>query len=112
MPVRTDGKKKKDGAGREKFPLSIQRILIEKGNLDFADLSLEGERFWNGSDGSEFFSSGLARFHNDYNAEYGSWSGWSYSNTSDVSTPGYLNQFSAITGSGFGPGEGNGIYAV
>jgi hypothetical protein len=36
----TDGKKKKDGAGREKFPLSIQRILIEKGNLDFADLSL------------------------------------------------------------------------
>ena len=35
-----DEKKKKGEAGRGEFPLSIQRVRIEKGNLDFADLSL------------------------------------------------------------------------
>jgi hypothetical protein len=79
---------------------------------DFGDLSLDPDTYWNGSDGSGSFISNNARFYNSYNQDYGSWSGWSYSNTSDMSTPGYLNQFSAITGSGFGPGEGNGIYAV
>jgi len=79
---------------------------------DFEDLSLEGESFWNGSDGSEFFSSGLALFHNDYNAEYGSWSGWSYSNATDVTTPGYMNQYSAITGGGFSGHTSSGNYGT
>lgn len=68
---------------------------------DFEDLNLEEESYWNGSDGSASFSSGLARFHNDYNPDYYSWSGWSYSNTTDTVTPGYLNQYAAITGGGF-----------
>lgn len=68
---------------------------------DFENLSLEEESFWNGSDGSASFSSGLARFHNDFNPDYFSWSGWSYSNTTDTKTPGYQNQYSAITGGGF-----------
>jgi len=33
-------KKKKSEAGQGEFPLTIQRIRIEKGNLDFADMSL------------------------------------------------------------------------
>ena len=68
---------------------------------DFEELNLDPETYWNGSDESGTFSSGLARFHNDFNLEYYSWSGWSYSNTSDTITPGYLNQYSAITGGGF-----------
>jgi len=36
----TDEKKKKGEAGQGEFPLTIQRVRIEKGNLDFADLSL------------------------------------------------------------------------
>jgi len=67
----------------------------------FEDLNLEEESYWNGSDGSGSFSSGLARFHNDFNPEYFSWSGWAYSNISDTVTPGYQNQYSAITGGGF-----------
>ena len=67
----------------------------------FEDLNLEGESYWNGSDGSGSFSSGLALFHNDFNPDYYSWSGWSYSNISDTITPGYMNQYSAITGGGF-----------
>lgn len=35
-----DEKKKKGESGQGGFPLTIQRIRIEKGNLDFADLSL------------------------------------------------------------------------
>ena len=36
----TDEKMNKGEAGRGKFPIAIQRVLIEKGSLDFADLSL------------------------------------------------------------------------
>lgn len=68
---------------------------------DFEDLVLDKENYWNGSDESGQFSTGPARFYNDFSTEFYSWSGWSYSNTTDVSTPGYLNQYSAITGSGF-----------
>jgi hypothetical protein len=67
---------------------------------DFEKLDLEPESFWNGSDGSGGFISGLARFPNHYNSDFQSWEGWAYSNISDNATPGYGNQYSAITGSG------------
>jgi hypothetical protein len=67
----------------------------------FEDMTLAEERYWNGSDEFASFTSGLARLHNDFNPEYYSWSGWAYSNISDTITPGYLNQYSAITGGGF-----------
>jgi hypothetical protein len=80
---------------------------------DFGELSLDPESFWNGSDGSGYFISGPARFHNSYNSEYLSWSGWAYSSTSDVSTSGFANQYSAVTGEGF-PGSDplNQVYGV
>ncbi|MDX2431478.1 MAG: DUF4465 domain-containing protein, partial [Bacteroides sp.] len=78
---------------------------------DFEGLSLEPESYWNGSDGSGSFASGPALFHNDFNTEYFSWSGWAHSNTSDVTTPGYMNRYSAITGAGFDSGE-DGIYGL
>jgi len=54
----------------------------------------------NGSVGSGGFSSGPVFLNNDFNPTYGSWSGWSVSNSTDVTTPGYLNQYSAISGGG------------
>ncbi len=68
---------------------------------DFEDLSLDPESYWNGADNSGGFSTGITHFYNDYNADWFSWSGWAYSNISDNTTSGYLNQYSAITGSGF-----------
>jgi len=65
---------------------------------DFDSLALAPESHWNGSDGVGGFTSGPAFFNNAYNPTYGSWGGWSYSNMSDTTTPGYLNQYSAITG--------------
>ena len=67
---------------------------------DFENLDLEPESYWNGSDGSGGFNSGLARFPNLYNPDFQSWEGWAYSNISDNTTPGYGNQYCAITGSG------------
>jgi len=78
----------------------------------FEDLNLEAESYWNGSDGSEKFSSGLARFYNDYNSDFGSWSGWSYSNVTDTLTAGFMNQYSAITGGGFEGNVSQGNYGV
>ena len=58
------------------------------------------ESYLNGSDqAGGFFENGVS-FGNDYDPQYGSWSGWAISNTSDVTTPGYLNQYSAFTGRG------------
>lgn len=76
---------------------------------DFEGLSLSTDSFWNGADLSGGFSNGNAYFVNDYNTTYDSWSGFAYSNKTDVTTPGYTNQYSAITGQGF---YGSANYAV
>lgn len=88
--------------------------------VDFDDLSLAPNSFWRGPDpngtivqgpygpvnvGS--FTSGGTTFINRFDLTYGSWSGFAYSNTSDTTTAGYLNQFSAYTGTGRGPGADN-----
>ena len=67
----------------------------------FDDLTLASESYWNGSDGSGGFTSGDAYFINNYNSTYGSWDGFAYSNTTDATTAGYANQYSAITGGGY-----------
>ncbi|MFQ3579266.1 MAG: DUF4465 domain-containing protein, partial [Bacteroidales bacterium] len=69
--------------------------------------------FWNGSDHSGGFSSNGVYFHNNYNSDWDSWSGWSYSNMRDVNTPGFENQFSAITGGGmYATDTESDIYAI
>jgi hypothetical protein len=75
--------------------------------VDFEDKTLPPNSFYNGSDSAGGFSSRGAFFNNSYGG--GFWSGWSYSNISDTTTPGFGNQYSAITGSGVG---GSGIYGV
>ena len=63
--------------------------------IDFEDLQLPPESYYNGSDGAGGFVSQGAFFNNSYNPTFGTWSGWSYSNVTDVVTPGYQNQYSA-----------------
>lgn len=75
----------------------------------FDDLSLTPESFWNGSDLSGSFKSGDVTFLNSFNIDWQNWSGFAYSNMSDVTTPGYGNQYSAITGKGY---EESSNYAV
>ena len=46
---------------------------------------------------------------NSYNPDYNFWSGWAISADNDVSTPGFMNDLSAITGAGY---DGSTTYAV
>jgi hypothetical protein len=68
-----------------------------------------GGAYYNGSDGAGGFLSGDVWFTNNYNTIFGSWDGWAYSNTTDTTTAGYTNQWSAFTGGGV---DGSNNYAV
>ncbi len=80
--------------------------------VGFEDLPLEPESYYNGSDSAGGFLSEGAFFNNtytDYGGGYYAWFGWSYSNMTDTATPGWENQYSAITGEG---AEGSSNYGV
>jgi len=78
----------------------LEEVNTRTDYIDFEDLELPVEGYWNGSDESGGFFSGNAFFINDYDTAWQSWSGFSYTNHSDVLTAGYANQYSAIPGSG------------
>jgi hypothetical protein len=68
----------------------------------FEDVTLNSiDTFDNGSAGNGAFYSDLIVFSNFYDDAWGSWSGFSISNMTDNTTPGWENQYSAYTGSGF-----------
>lgn len=79
--------------------------ILAQRSATFEDLSIGASGYWNGSDGSGKFTNGLFTFYNRYNADWFSWSGFSYTNHTDTVTPGWMNQYSAITGSGVGQSE-------
>ena len=74
--------------------LSASRSALAD-TIDFEDLILAPESYYNGADGAGAFVSRGASFNNTYNSDFGTWSGWSYSNQTDVTTPGFMNQYSA-----------------
>lgn len=101
---------------------------LPAGLVDFEDLTPTepysgGGAYWRGpvDDGVEeegpygdtlvvgSFTSGGVQFVNRYSLDWGSWSGFSYSTTTDTTTPGFGNQFSAFAGGGAG---GSKTYAV
>lgn len=55
----------------------------------------------NGKNAEGSFTNGKAIFYNDYNAAWGSWSGFAMSKVSDTETQGFQNQYASITGNGF-----------
>ena len=79
--------------------------------VDFEDVGagLGAEDFYNGSDDAGGFTSGPLFFNNTFDQTFGSWQGWSYSNRTDTTTPGFSNQYSSIVGAGDG---GSATYAV
>ncbi len=76
---------------------------------DFEGHPLAHNTYWDGSDLSGGFSSGNGYFVNSYNAQYHSWSGFTFSNMRDTVTAGAANQYSAVTGGGY---YGSANYAV
>lgn len=86
-------------------------LLIAQSTIDFENFNLSQDTFLNGSDLSGGFTSGDVFLQNNYvpDPNYPSWSGWSISNKTDITTPGFGNQYSSITGGGQG---GSATYAV
>ncbi|TWT92525.1 Dockerin type I repeat protein [Neorhodopirellula pilleata] len=70
--------------------------------VDFETLgaSLGGATFDNGSSGSGGFTEQEIRLNNNYSSQFQSWAGWSVSQSTDNTTPGFTNQYGAITGIG------------
>ena len=91
------------------FLISLLAGLGAQTTADFENFGLATGEFLNGSDGSGGFSSGNVFLPNNYNDEFGSWSGWAISAATDAETPGFTNQYSAYTGGGY---EGSTAYAV
>lgn len=80
-----------------------------KVTVDFEELILPDEGYWNGSDLSGSFVSKDVEFYNDYTEDYNSWTGVVYSNCTDMVTIGYANQYSVYSESG---SNGSSAFAV
>lgn len=67
--------------------------------IDFQELNLSANSYWNGSDGSGNRKIGVATFTNtftDWGGGFTSWTGFAFSNVTNISTPGMANQYSAM----------------
>jgi len=76
---------------------------------DFEGLLTDPETFLNGDDESGGFEVGNIFLTNSYDTDFAFWSGWAISNTTDVTSPGFFNQYSCIAGAGL---DGSSSYAV
>lgn len=81
------------------FILGFASPALATSVVDFEDVgaALAPESFNNASGG---FTSGAASFQNSNSGCC--WDGWLYSNTTDTTTPGFTNDFSAFPGGGSG----------
>ena len=79
----------------------LTSISVQASVATFDDLPLAAESFFS-SNASTTFTSGNATFEHNCSIFSGTcfWNGFTYSNTTDTTTPGFTNQYSAITGSG------------
>jgi hypothetical protein len=68
--------------------------------IGFENFELGPESFLNGSGADGGFQAGNLFLHNTYDSEFMFWTGWAISNTTDVTTPGFMNQYSSNTGGG------------
>jgi hypothetical protein len=75
----------------------------------FENFGLAPGQYLNGSGGEGGFGSGNVFLPNTYDSQFMFWSGWAISSDTDTQTPGFLNQYSAIAGAGYG---GSVAYAV
>jgi hypothetical protein len=77
--------------------------------IDFEDvgqnLPIDGNDYYDGADGAGGFTSSGANFSNrftDFGGGFTGWEGFAYSQTTDSTTPGFGNQYSAFPGGGAG----------
>lgn len=89
--------------------LAFVYTLSAQTTATFESYALEQDSVLNGADGSGGFDAGNIHLVNNYDDMWGSWSGWAISAATDNITPGFLNQYSSITGAGV---NGSSTYAT
>ena len=95
---------------RPRLEFLEDRRLLATSVATFEDLGLAANSFDNNAGSSGQFVDAGDSFNNDFtNEDGGLWSGWTISSTTDTTTPGFTNQYSAITGLG---ADGSPTYAV
>lgn len=94
--------------------LAVGGTVTAQSTFDFESVSLNQESYDNGSaqNGDWIFTeSESIRLTNVYDTAWGGiWNGFAISNTTDVTTQDYSNQYSAVTGSGAGASTNYGVY--
>ena len=75
-------------------------IAFAQTTSDFENYGIPVDSILNGSDGNHLFNSGNVSLFNEYFPAWNGWGGWAISSSTDVTTAGYTNDFSAITGGG------------
>lgn len=68
--------------------------------IDFENLELNDNSYWNGSDGSGQFTVGNKIFNNTYYSDWNSWSGFAYSNVINYSSFNESAKYSSYPGKG------------
>ena len=92
--------------------IALVHPFAKADTVTFEGLLSGAEQFYNGSDNAGGWSSGGVDFDNtftDFGGGFTGWTGWSYSNVTDNTTPGFGNQYSAAPGGG---GSNSETYAI
>lgn len=76
---------------------------------DFENYGVQVDSILNGSDGNHLFTSGNVSLSNEYFPGWNGWGGWALSASTDITTAGFTNDYSAITGGGV---DNSSTYAV
>lgn len=82
--------------------MALNSVLGQDSNdsLTFESYNLTPESFYNGSDGAGQIPFNTITLSNYYNSSWNSWTGFSISNITDNTTPGYANQYASFSGAG------------
>lgn len=75
--------------------------LSAQTTADFENFNIGLDSALNGSDLSGGFTAGNVFMPNNFNPNWNAWSGWAITSMRDTVTPGYTNDLSAITGTGY-----------
>ena len=84
-------------------------LIFAQTTATFENFNLGVDTFLNGNDLQGGFSDGNVFLSNTYDTGFNSWFGFSISSMTDVTTPGWTNEFSCISGSGY---DNSNTYAI
>ncbi|RZL03139.1 MAG: DUF4465 domain-containing protein [Rubrivivax sp.] len=88
--------------------LALASVSAQAAVADFDDLPL-GPNSHHFPEANTTFTSGNVSFAHQYSPDFGSWSGWTYSNETDTTTEGFENQYSVYGTGGQGQSSNFGL---